>query len=148
MMVPELARYRNTDNSTWFCMLLHPLFFDPAFFWTIQKLALQTFFYSSYTITPRCGILSRALQMKSRARICKPYTEPRIRFPACRNRIPRNLFLVSLKGLQIWAQKKNLLASHKDGLKCRLCLKVHKIENFLGSDFEFCGFSLLVMLKY
>ncbi len=27
-------------------------------------------------------------------------------------------------------------------------LKVHKIENFLGSDFEFCVISLLVMLKY
>jgi hypothetical protein len=27
-------------------------------------------------------------------------------------------------------------------------LKVHKIENFFGSDFEFCGISLLVMLKY
>ncbi len=28
------------------------------------------------------------------------------------------------------------------------CLKVHKIENFFGSDFEFCVISLLVMLKY
>ncbi len=27
-------------------------------------------------------------------------------------------------------------------------LKVHKIENFFGSEFEFCTFSLLVMLKY
>jgi hypothetical protein len=27
-------------------------------------------------------------------------------------------------------------------------LKVHKNENFFGSDFEFCTFSLLVMLKY
>ncbi len=27
-------------------------------------------------------------------------------------------------------------------------LKVHKIENFFGSDFEFCVMSLLVMLKY
>ncbi len=27
-------------------------------------------------------------------------------------------------------------------------LKVHKIENFFGSDFEFCVVSLLVMLKY
>jgi hypothetical protein len=26
--------------------------------------------------------------------------------------------------------------------------KVHKIENFFGSYFEFCVFSLLVMLKY
>ncbi len=26
--------------------------------------------------------------------------------------------------------------------------KVHKIENFFGSDFEFCVISLLVMLKY
>jgi hypothetical protein len=26
-------------------------------------------------------------------------------------------------------------------------LKVHKIENFFGSDFEFCVISLLVMLK-
>ncbi len=30
----------------------------------------------------------------------------------------------------------------------RLFLKVHKIENFFGSDFEFCVISLLVMLKY
>ena len=27
-------------------------------------------------------------------------------------------------------------------------LKVHKIENLFGSDFEFCVISLLVMLKY
>ncbi len=27
-------------------------------------------------------------------------------------------------------------------------LKVHKSENFFGSDFEFCTISLLVMLKY
>jgi hypothetical protein len=29
-----------------------------------------------------------------------------------------------------------------------LTLKVHKIENFFGSDFEFCTISLLVLLKY
>jgi hypothetical protein len=29
-----------------------------------------------------------------------------------------------------------------------ITLKVHKIENFFGSDFEFCVISLLVMLKY
>ncbi len=27
-------------------------------------------------------------------------------------------------------------------------LKVHKNENFFGSDFEFCTISLLVLLKY
>ncbi len=27
-------------------------------------------------------------------------------------------------------------------------LKVHKIENFFGYEFEFCTISLLVMLKY
>ncbi len=27
-------------------------------------------------------------------------------------------------------------------------LKVHKIENFFGSEFEFCTISLLVVLKY
>jgi hypothetical protein len=27
-------------------------------------------------------------------------------------------------------------------------LKVHKIEKFFGSNFEFCVISLLVMLKY
>jgi hypothetical protein len=27
-------------------------------------------------------------------------------------------------------------------------LKVHKIKNFFGSDFEFCVISLLLMLKY
>jgi hypothetical protein len=27
-------------------------------------------------------------------------------------------------------------------------LKVHKKDNFFGSDFEFCTISLLVMLKY
>jgi hypothetical protein len=27
-------------------------------------------------------------------------------------------------------------------------LKVHKIENFFGSNFEFCVISLLVMIKY
>ncbi len=29
-----------------------------------------------------------------------------------------------------------------------LDLKVHKIDNFFGSDFEFCVISFLVMLKY
>ncbi len=29
-----------------------------------------------------------------------------------------------------------------------LTLKVHKIENFFGSDFEICTISLLVLLKY
>ncbi len=29
-----------------------------------------------------------------------------------------------------------------------LFLKVHKIENFFGFDFEICTFSLLVMSKY
>ncbi len=29
-----------------------------------------------------------------------------------------------------------------------MLLKVHKIENFFGSDFEFCVISLLIMLKY
>jgi hypothetical protein len=28
-----------------------------------------------------------------------------------------------------------------------MVLKVHKIENFFGSDFEFCVISLFVMLK-
>jgi hypothetical protein len=30
----------------------------------------------------------------------------------------------------------------------KMVSKVHKIENFYGSDFEFCVISLLVMLKY
>ncbi len=30
----------------------------------------------------------------------------------------------------------------------KVSLKVHKIENFLGSEFEFYTISLLVMLKY
>ncbi len=29
-----------------------------------------------------------------------------------------------------------------------LKVHVHKVENFFGSDFEFCVISLLVMLKY
>jgi hypothetical protein len=29
-----------------------------------------------------------------------------------------------------------------------LNLKVHKIENFFGSEFEFCTISLLLLLKY
>jgi hypothetical protein len=29
-----------------------------------------------------------------------------------------------------------------------ISLKVHKIENFFGSEFEFYTISLLVMLKY
>ncbi len=38
----------------------------------------------------------------------------------------------------MWKTEKNARSS----------LKVHKIENFFGSDFEFCVISLLVMLKY
>jgi hypothetical protein len=34
------------------------------------------------------------------------------------------------------------------GRECPVPLKVHKIENCIGSDFEFCVISLLVMLKY
>ncbi len=33
-------------------------------------------------------------------------------------------------------------------LLLRSDLKVQKIENFFGSDFEFCTISLLVLLKY
>jgi len=36
---------------------------------------------------------------------------------------------------------------NKNALKSAT-LKVHKIENLFGSDFEFCVISLLVMLKY
>jgi hypothetical protein len=32
-------------------------------------------------------------------------------------------------------------------LSIRISLKVHKIANFFGSDFEFCTFSLLVLLS-
>ncbi len=34
------------------------------------------------------------------------------------------------------------------GKGLELTLKVHKIENFFGSEFEFCTISLLVLLKY
>jgi hypothetical protein len=34
------------------------------------------------------------------------------------------------------------------GVNFGVDLKVHKNENFSGSDFEFCTISLLVMLKY
>jgi hypothetical protein len=34
------------------------------------------------------------------------------------------------------------------GVRCTKSLKVRKIENFFGSDFEFCVIPLLVMLKY
>jgi hypothetical protein len=34
----------------------------------------------------------------------------------------------------------------KKGLSCYL--KVHKIENFFGFDFEICTISLLVLSKY
>ncbi len=40
----------------------------------------------------------------------------------------------------------SLLADTEDGNG--FILKVHKIENFFGSDFEFCVISSLVMLKY
>ncbi len=36
----------------------------------------------------------------------------------------------------------------KKAISATLPLKVHKNENFFGSDFEFCTISLLVMLKY
>ncbi len=35
-----------------------------------------------------------------------------------------------------------------DLICCDGILKVHKIENFFGSNFEFCTISLLVLLKY
>ncbi len=38
-------------------------------------------------------------------------------------------------------------ASTRDNCQ-NLVLKVHKIENFFGSDFEFCTISLLLLLKY
>ncbi len=38
--------------------------------------------------------------------------------------------------------------SKKNKKKISVLLKVHTIENLFGSDFEFCVFSLLVMLKY
>ncbi len=41
-----------------------------------------------------------------------------------------------------------ILAFQTDEIIAKLSLKVHKNENFFGSDFEFCVISLLVMLKY
>ncbi len=40
------------------------------------------------------------------------------------------------------------LASHLKKFCAHQSLKVHKIENFFGSEFEFYTISLLVMLKY
>ncbi len=40
------------------------------------------------------------------------------------------------------------VSKKKDFNDFNITLKVHKIENFFGSDFEFCVISLLVMLKY
>ncbi len=37
---------------------------------------------------------------------------------------------------------------HRSLTGVKAILKVHKIENFFGFDFEFCVISLLVMLKY
>ncbi len=50
----------------------------------------------------------------------------------------------------------SLHGSSMEGLMCSIhgsweslpSLKVHKIENFFGSDFEICVISLLVILKY
>ncbi len=38
--------------------------------------------------------------------------------------------------------------SKKFDIYSKIVLMVHKNENFLGSDYEFCTISLLVMLKY
>ncbi len=46
-----------------------------------------------------------------------------------------------LPGALLHLLRLEMLASH-------LILKVHKNDNFFGSDFEFCTISLLVMLKY
>jgi hypothetical protein len=45
-------------------------------------------------------------------------------------------------GLMSWRKPKEISEKRNDSLK------VHKIENFFGSDFEFCTISLLVLLKY
>ncbi len=39
-------------------------------------------------------------------------------------------------------------SERSDVLSVFFPLKVHKIENFFGSEFEFCTISLLVLLKY
>ncbi len=57
------------------------------------------------------------------------------------------LFLTRCRTYQITAPPQTKMTS-KDDIKGLVSLKVHKIENFFDSDFEFCVISLLVMLKY
>jgi hypothetical protein len=51
-----------------------------------------------------------------------------------------------------WEFYQNLLSLHANPFSPAApvagMLKVHKIENFFGSDFEFCSISSLVLLKY
>ncbi len=99
MLVPESVRYRvkRTQSGTGMLTILH----GSACWSTLCSLILPIFgpfknwhyihFFTLLismvdTITPRCGILTIALHMTSRARICKPFMEPRNRFPAWRYR--------------------------------------------------------------
>ncbi len=52
------------------------------------------------------------------------------------------------KMLHLKVRKKSCCVQQKEWKYINFLLKVHKIENFFGSDFEFCVISLLVMLKY
>ncbi len=46
------------------------------------------------------------------------------------------------------SRHKVFLSNNQNKRTMIVALKVHKIENFFGSDFEFCTISLLVMFKY
>ncbi len=64
-------------------------------------------------------------------------TEPKfVNVSGAHGSIPRNRFRQA--GIDSWIPWNRFSGS----------LKVHKDEKFLGSDFEFCTISLLVMLKY
>ena len=59
------------------------------------------------------------------------------------DRISEKPVLAHIKGSQMKKKFKKFLIS-----RGYISLKVHKIKNLFGSDFEFCVISLLVMLKY
>jgi hypothetical protein len=70
-----------------------------------------------------------------------------IKYSTCFHKFISPTYVICYLLLPCILLKEKMLTLNEFGRTLR-CLKVHKIENFFGSDFEFCTISLLVMFKY
>ncbi len=100
------------------------------------------------------SFLAKALQMPCTGhQLCPPPPHPHLLdkilkgpYPAC-----RVTFFAILDKIAFKMEKILVFCTFTSNVRIHwtlLILKVHKNENFIGFDFEFCTISLLVMSKY